>query len=297
MFGLQRYAASQLRRLPKVASFVKSLAHNISPETVVLLDYPIVLKQRWDSYNPHLYKIINGRRDAYRAQLQSFLALLPDFCRIPARNQPSSSSEPCWINGWMPALDGVALYSFMVSNNPKMFLEVGSGNSTKFARKAISDYKLRTKIVSIDPHPRRDVDAICDEVIRMPLEAVNLEIFDRLDLGDILYVDSSHRIFMNSDAMVVFLDVFPRLKPGVLVEIHDILLPYDYPKEWITRYYSEQYVLAAYLLANGSRFDIILPNTFISRDDELKRILDPLWATTEMEGVETHGCSFWLQTK
>jgi hypothetical protein len=91
--------------------------------------------------------------------------------------------------------------------------------------------------------------------------------------------------------------VIPRLKPGVLVEIHDIMLPYDYPADWIGRHYSEQYVLAAYLLARGSRFEIVLPNAFISQDNELKAVLNPLWQRAEMQNVETHGVSFWIQMK
>jgi hypothetical protein len=206
-----------------------------------------------------------------------------------------SPHEPFWINGWMPGLDGVALYGFLASNNPSLYVEVGSGNSTKFARKAIADHKLRTKIISIDRHPRAEIDGICDEVIRQPLEDLDLQIFNRLDAQDILYIDNSHRVFMNSDVMVFFLDVLPGLEPGVLVQIHDINLPYDYPKDWIDRYYSEQYMLAAYLLARGNTFDIVLPNTFISRDDELKGIMAPLWRKDEMKGVETHGGSFWIQ--
>jgi hypothetical protein len=197
----------------------------------------------------------------------------------------------------MPALDSVALYSFIALRKPQHYFEIGSGNSTKFARQAISDHKLDTKITSIDPNPRAEIDNTCDEIIRKPLEDVNLDIFDELENDDILYVDNSHRIFMNSDATTVFLDIIPRLKSGVFVEIHDVFLPYDYPSEWTTRYYSEQYLLAAYLLGRGKRLDIVLPNMFISRDPELNLILEPLWKKVQMHNVETHGCSFWLKIK
>ena len=197
----------------------------------------------------------------------------------------------------MPALDGVALYGFVATHKPNIYMEVGSGNSTKFARKAIVDHDLDTKIVSIDPCPRAEVNEICDEIIRKPVEEISLQIFDRLDKNDMLYVDNSHRVFMNSDATTIFLDVIPRLRSGVLVEIHDVTLPYDYPAEWVDRWYSEQYLLAAYILAKGDMFDIILPNTFISYDSELTGILAPLWEKEEMKNVETHGCSFWMRMK
>ena len=91
--------------------------------------------------------------------------------------------------------------------------------------------------------------------------------------------------------------MIPRLKPGVLVEIHDVMLPYDYPEEWTDRYYSEQYLLAAYLLAKGKTLDIVLPSHFISIDPEMKQLLSPLWETGQMKNVEPFGCSFWMRTR
>ena len=138
---------------------------------------------------------------------------------------------------------------------------------------------------------------MCDEIIRKPVEEIDIQVFDRLNTNDIVYIDSSHRVFMNSDVTTMFLDVIPRLKQGVLVEIHDVTLPYDYATEWIDMYYSEQYLLATYLLAKGNMFDIILPNTFISHDNELSSILAPLWEAKEMKNVEKHGCSFWIRMR
>lgn len=297
--NLMELVALQIRKHPRLFELFKEVAHKVSPETAIV-DYPVNPRQRWDQENPHqqLYDIINNNRESYKSNLQAFLPLSRYFTVIPDRQTANfASSEPCWINGFMPALDGVALYSFIVIHKPKIYMEVGSGNSTKFARKAIIDHDLNTKIVSIDPSPRAEVNKICDEVIRKPVEEINIQIFDRLDTNDILYIDNSHRVFMNSDATTIFLDVIPRLRPGVLVEIHDVTFPYDYPTEWINRYYSEQYLLAAYILAKGNMFDIILPNTFISNDNELKTILAPLWEKEEMTNVETHGCSFWIRMK
>jgi hypothetical protein len=298
--NLKTLVALQIRKNARLAELLKKAAYKVSPETVVLLDYPVNSRQRWGQKNPHheLYDIINKDRELYKSSLQAFLSLSKNFINISERYTADSVSiEPCWINQYMPALDGVALYGFMVIHKPNIYMEVGSGNSTKFARKAISDHSLDTRIVSIDPCPRAEIDKICDEIIRRPVEEVDIQIFDRLNKDDILYVDNSHRVFMNSDATAVFLDIIPRLRPGVLVEIHDVTLPYDYPTEWIERYYSEQYLLAAYMLAKGNKFDIMLPNMFISHDNELRDILSPLWEKEEMKNVETHGCSFWMKIK
>ena len=116
-------------------------------------------------------------------------------------------------------------------------------------------------------------------------------------------------VFTNSDVAVIFLEVLPRLQPGVLVHLHDIFLPYDYPPEWRDRYYSEQYVLAAMLLGQTSRFNVALPNAFIGRDPELRAVLAPLWRDPGFAPpVSTHGqpaamadrsgvgSSFWMRT-
>jgi hypothetical protein len=145
------------------------------------------------------------------------------------------------------------LYSLLAQHNPRHYVEVGSGNSTKFARRAIRDHGLQTRITSIDPFPRAEIDSICDRVIREPVEHVALDTFDMLQPGDILFIDSSHRTFMNSDVTALSLDVLPRLPAGVIVEVHDITLPGDYPPQWTGRYYSEQYLLAAYLLGPRQR--------------------------------------------
>ena len=97
-----------------------------------------------------------------------------------------------------------------------------------FARHAIRTGNLKTTIMSIDPKPRAEIDSLCDRVMRLPLELCDLNLFRELEPGDILFFDGSHRIFANSDVTVFFIEVLPRLKPGVLVHVHDIFLPADY---------------------------------------------------------------------
>jgi hypothetical protein len=264
----------------------------------LVLQYPFRPEPRYGyGKPPHtgLYEIIDKRRRKYRRILEAFLELSDGLLRIP-REHPESTEEPVWINPWISGLDTVALYSFLCLRDPERYVEVGSGWSTKIARRAIRDQRLRTKITSIDPHPRTEIDAICDEVLRSPLEETDLALFDKVTDGDVVFVDASHRCFMNSDATVAFLDVVPRLRDGVLFGIHDIFLPDDYPPEWVNRFYSEQYLLAAYVLAEGPLFEIALPAAFASNDPELAGILDPLWNNEKLDGVQRFGGSFWIET-
>lgn len=265
----------------------------------LLLEYPIKPTSRYGYGKPpnyFLYNIIERNRVIYKNTLESFLSFGHYFLNIPLR--ANDSMEPEWNNAYLPGLDAMALYSFLALKKPKKYFEVGSGNSSKFAKRAIKDFNLKTQITSFDPNPRAEIDSICDRVIRKPLEETDLSIFDELQSGDILFIDGSHCCFMNSDVTVVFLELLPRLKSGVLVQIHDIFLPYDYPPEWTNRFYSEQYLLAAYLLAEGDKLNIVLPNAFISLDQELSGILDSIWNHQNISEISsTKGGSFWFEIK
>ena len=292
--------AAGVKKHDGLVRLIRQVARRVSPQNVLVLDYPVDMKSRWNQDHPHekIRGILERNRSTYAAHLESFLSFSDHFLEIPVfPHSDPASVEPNWMNGWIHGLDAVALYSFIALNRPRYFMEVGSGNSTRFARKAIIDHDLDTKIISIDPDPRREIDSICDEVIRLPAEVVEPDRFDRLGEGDILFIDSSHRVLMNSDVTALLLDVVPRLRPGVLVEIHDVLLPFDYPDKWIERYFSEQYLLAAYLLAEGSKFEVVLPHTFINTDDQLRGILSPLWERPELENVKTGGSSFWMRIR
>ena len=140
---------------------------------------------------PAFVPAISRQRASYAESLRSFLQFSDDFSRIATRPAAAhAAGDPYWINGWLPALDSIALYSLLALRNSGHYVEVGSGNSTKFARRAITDHQLQTQITSIDPFPRAEIDVICDRVIREPVERVALDTFDVLQPGDILFIDS-----------------------------------------------------------------------------------------------------------
>jgi predicted O-methyltransferase YrrM len=196
----------------------------------------------------------------------------------------------------MPGLDSASIYSFLRSRQPRTYLEVGSGVSTRFARRAIEDGKLETKIVSIDPSPRADIDALCDEVIRQPLELVDPAQLPALGSNDVVFLDGSHRVFTGSDATVFFCEVLPTLAPGVLVGVHDIFLPDDYPDEpFGERHYSEQYLLAALLLGLPQWIELRLAAYYVSSRPQLANELSKLWARPELADIPTQGGGFWFE--
>jgi Methyltransferase domain len=271
-----------IKRHPKL----KKAAQILRGDQVLALNYPVALKPRYNGDpHPRLNELISRRREEYAELLRSFL---------PYQDQLTSLRHVQWVNGYFPALDSISLYCLLAKSNPKTYLEIGSGNSTKFARESITNNQLGTKLISIDPNPRAEIDAICDRVVRTPVEDLPLSIFEDLVSGDILFVDNSHRALANSDVTVFFMDILPNLPPGVLVHLHDICLPWDYAEEQAEDAYSEQYLLATALLM-GSTLRTRLPNLFVTRTPELISILSPLFDS--IGNVQREGCSFWLSVE
>ncbi|TNF46052.1 MAG: class I SAM-dependent methyltransferase [Bacteroidetes bacterium] len=280
-----------MKKLKSVYKFLSSKHQTIH------LDYQVDMKPRLGGVNPNnrLYEIINKERMTYKSILNEALSYRSSLQKIKRSDEESSQNNPTWNNGFLPGLDIIGIYTMLGKFRPKKYIEVGSGNSTKVAAYAKSELGLSTKIISIDPQPRAEIDELADEIIRKPFESIDLETILDLHENDILFIDNSHRILPNSDATVFFLEVLPYLKKGVIVHIHDIYLPFDYPQFMCDRAYSEQYGLAIALMANPGRYQCILPNYFISEDEELSSIIEPIWKHKNLEGVERHGGSFWIK--
>ncbi len=275
---------------------LKRIYRFLSPRfQTIFLDYKVDQKPRYGHGKPlhqGLREIIDKNRPAYAKYLNHIVTLKEQILSVEQNLQAYNFS---WDNGFLPGLDIVSLYGMIDYFKPSQYIEVGSGTSTKIVFQAKQDQSIATKIISIDPHPRADIDNISDEIMRSGLEEIDLSVFNRLKSGDVLFIDNSHRILPNSDSTVFFLEVLPRLEKGVIVHIHDIYLPYDYPQFMCDRFYSEQYGLAIALLSNPDKYEILLPNYYISEDEELSSLITPLWEQGSMKDVEKHGGSFWFK--
>lgn len=278
---------------------LKDIYRFLSPKFQSLfLDYKVDLKPRYGHGKPphnELHEIINRGREEYKSLLAKAISFKENIWSIKGAEIEKDQSQPVWNNGFLPGLDIIGIYTLISEYRPKKYIEIGSGNSTKVAFKAKKDQSPDTKIISIDPMPRAEIDQLADQVIRKPFEDIDFDIVGMLEENDILFVDNSHRILPNSDSMVFYMEILPRLKKGVIVHIHDIYLPYDYPQFMCDRFYSEQYGLAMYLLANPEKYETIFPAYFISEDKELSSLIDPIWQHPNLSGVEKHGGSYWIR--
>ena len=280
---------------------MKSIYRFLSPKFKTLFsEYKVDFAPRYGHGKPphaELNTIIDANREEYKSILQEALKYTDKIHEIKKAVEEGDPNKPGWNNGMLPGLDIVGIYTMLAMKKPKRYIEVGSGNSTKVAYKAKMECGLDTEIISIDPMPRAEIDQLTNKIIREPFENINYDEVLNLEAGEILFIDNSHRILPNSDAMVFFMEILPRLKKGVIVHIHDIYLPYDYPQFMCDRFYTEQYGLAMYILANPEKYATILPNYFISEDPELSRVIAPIWEHLNLVEVERHGGSYWLEIR
>ena len=216
---------------------------------------------------------------------QPIFPLLPQFARCDptlvldavARHKssinrfcsPRANNGYSFSNDYFTSSDAEVAYALVQQLKPQHIIEVGSGNSTKLFREAITDGKLSTKLVSIDPSPRTPIDPIADRVIKQRLEWVSPSFFNEiLSCDDILFIDSSHEIRIGNDVLNLLLTIVPALKNGVVIHIHDIFLPFEYPREWVVvnkwDMFKEQYLVQA-MLQDCEKYDVLWPGHFLQR--------------------------------
>lgn len=151
-------------------------------------------------------------------------------------------------------------YQIVRTIKPKRIIEIGSGNSTLMAVKAIyanhcDDVNYECEHICIEPYEMPWLEGLNVTLIREKVESVDVSFFSKLQSGDILFIDSSHMIRPHGDVLFEYLEVLPLLSKGVIVHVHDIFTPKNYLKEWLVDevwFWNEQYLLEAFLTHNSS---------------------------------------------
>ncbi|RYY63324.1 MAG: class I SAM-dependent methyltransferase [Chitinophagaceae bacterium] len=283
---------------PRMRELLKRLYFAVKPsDRLIIMDYSIPPKAVYTKERPHsaLFDAIAANDEAYARLMRQALALQPHFSGIRTQAAETDPQQPAWNNNFVPGLDIILLYTLLTQLKPKRYVEIGSGTSTKTAFKARREQGLDFTITCIDPSPRREIKAIADTWHPTLVQQHSLDTFRSLEAGDILFFDGTHTLVPNSDVLWFFMEVLPVLQPGVIVQVHDIYLPYDYPQFMLDRYYSENYILGALLLNNPQKYEVIAPNYYISEQPQLAGILEPLWQEPNLRQVERHGGSFWFR--
>ncbi len=225
----------------------------------------------------------------FTATLDAVESVAADLERIAAAAEPP---EPRWNQDWLVTLDAAVLYALLRSRRPKRVVEVGSGHSTRFIARAIRDGALTTQVTAIDPQPRADISRLKVTQLRSVVQAADPAVFAALESGDILFIDSSHILMPGTDVDLLLNGVLPQLPAGVLVHVHDIFLPEDYPPGWRWRGYNEQLGVMA-LIAGGGWQPLFASNyARLHLAAQLGRSV-----VARLPGIEAPASSLWLQKR
>ena len=194
-------------------------------------------------------------------------------------------------NNFYSSPDAEILYLMVRSLASKQILEIGSGNSTRIVRQAIADGDLKVIHTAIDPAPRSDIKGLVDKMQLCRLEDVDVtHLVNQLAENDILFIDSSHEVRCANDVVKLFCNILPRLSPGVVVHVHDIFLPFDYPLPFSTDYpgWGEQYMLQLLMMAGN--YELLWPGYY------LQKMRSAEYTTLQFLG-EGRAQSFWFKIK
>ena len=217
--------------------------------------------------------------------------------------QASELTKFYYDNPNFPPGDSEYLYSVIRLFEPRRILEVGSGFSTlmmlgAIAANARERAAYHCELRCVEPYEMDWLEKLSGvEVIRSRVEDVDTSTVVDLEANDILFIDSSHVIRPQGDVLKIFLEFLPVLRPGVLVHVHDIFTPRDYPADWVVdqvRLWNEQYLLEAFLVCN-TRFRVLGALNFLSNQYP-ERLAEKFPVFREKAGSCNPG-SFWLQSR
>jgi hypothetical protein len=217
-----------------------------------------------------------------------------EYNELPTK--PSADALRFYLNnGLFGGIDALVAYCMVRHFQPRLIIETGSGLSSLLLCEAATKNN-GANLICIEPFPQKFLKEGfpgLDQLIEKKVQDVDPKLFSQLQSDDILFIDSSHTVKIGGDVNYLFLEVLPRLKPGVIVHVHDIFLPFDYRRDWVMeefRFWTEQYLLHAFLMFN-SAFEVLMANSYLNycHQKDLKAAFPGLssWA----------GGSFWMRRR
>ena len=226
--------------------------------------------------------------------LRRILALVPEF---DWTEEPRSDRRFYLDQGYFKWADSLSLFGMMRLNRPQRVIEVGSGFSSALMLDTNDRFLERqTHFTFIEPYPDRldlilrETDRAATRIITKPVQDIEPTLFDELQNNDFLFIDSSHVAKFGSDVNYLYFEILPRLQPGVIVHVHDIYWPFEYPLQSIRDgiAWNEAYLLRAFLCFND-KYDILFWTPYAGekwRDEILAR------APAYMKNT---GASLWIR--
>lgn len=251
------------------------------------------LESTFESQSPTPY-LDDGLFDAER--MATVLDELAEYAReldAPGDDDADAPKGFFWNNGQFGYSDAASYYAFLRARKPNRVLEIGAGFSTLVASAALAK-NGRGDIVCIEPFPRPFLAKVphVREIVQRPAQTIDAAWVDQqLADGDVLFIDSTHTVKIGSDCLHIYLRLLPRLQRRLLVHVHDVFLPAGMPPHWARDqqiYWTEQYLLLAYLLDN--------PKVRVLFGSNYHRLLNPAsLARLTPSNVPAGGGSFWFE--
>jgi hypothetical protein len=248
-------------------------------------DYRHSIDFRKERFLPGIEWNISGQ-----TELLNKLIFSGELLQVPV-NRPKSPHATFFMNNYT-FMSGDAEYWYQIIRalKPSRIYEIGSGNSTLMAVNAVNmnrkqDKSYRCEHVCIEPYEMPWLESTGVSVIREKVETLSVEFFRRLEASDVLFIDSSHVIRPGGDVLFEYLELLPSLNPGVIVHIHDIFSPRDYPSRWVVdevKFWNEQYLVEAFL-TNNPNWEILGSLNYLHHNhyDKLKSVAPSLTPESE----------------
>ena len=263
---MKKFLKSQLNKLPYVKGLYKQVeayeknahyppGHYYSP--IISMDEVRAREQQiWKDESAASIPGVELNLNAQQELLQQLAEYYSD---LPFGADKKEGLRYYFENNMYSYTDGIILYSLLRYLKPKRIIEVGSGFSSALMLDVNQHYfENSIELHFIEPNPQRlyanigDIEKQNVSIKEKMVQDVPPEYYDRLEAGDILFIDSTHVSKTGSDVNYIFFEILPRLKPGVWIHFHDIFYPFEYPKGWVYqgRNWNENYMLRAFLMSN-----------------------------------------------
>jgi hypothetical protein len=232
------------------------------------------------------------------AMVRKWNALVPFMKSAPFSETPTAGLRYGYDNNYYSWGDGSILHGMLRLHRPKKLIEIGGGHSSACTLDTVDRYIEGCQLTFIEPYPRRLLDLFGDAVSRVrildyPVQETPLEIFEELDSGDVLFIDSTHVLRPGSDVCFELFQVLPRLARGVLVHFHDMFWPFEYPRTWSVqenRSWNELYAVRAFLMGNDA-WEVVMFNDYMATFES------PLIESTYPAFLRNAGGALWLQRR
>ncbi len=301
--------ANHIPQLRAFSNFLRIAHHSNQPAVAAFIGrfYP----GHFYSPIPSLEEVVDRQQELFHSetkhcpgidlqepqQLELLNQMAQYYDELPFQDLPNAATRYHYRNDFFSYGDAIVLYSLLRHLQPKQVIEVGSGFSSAVMLDTNARF-LNSSIhfTFIEPYPDRLYSLLTPsdrshcQIIADPVQSVDLAVFESLEAGDILFVDSSHVMKIGSDLTQIMFEVLPRLKSGVIIHFHDIYWKFEYPKEWIFegRAWNEAYVLRTFLQYNPA-FRLLYFNGFMGQfhAEKLQQTM-PLF-------LENSGGSLWIQ--